>query len=43
MDTFKYVVINKDGTYAGLPCLHFEEARELANQQEGRQIFKITS
>ena len=43
MDTFKYVVINKDGTYVGLPCLRYEEARELANQQEDRQIFKITS
>ena len=36
-----YVVINPDGTYAGAPCLTWEEARELAAQREGRRIFNL--
>lgn len=35
------VVINPDGTYAGVPCESEEEARELANQKEGRKIFSV--
>lgn len=36
-----WVVINENNTYAGSPCLSFEEARELANQKEGRKIYII--
>lgn len=36
-----WIVINKNGTYAGIPCLSWEEARELAVQEEGRRIFVI--
>lgn len=35
------VVINPDGTCAGVPCKSEEEARELANQKEGRKIFSV--
>ena len=35
----KYAVINQNGTYAGVPCETYEEAQELAAQDEGRQIF----
>lgn len=37
----KYVVINPDGTYAGVLCDSYEEARELATQKKGRVIGKI--
>lgn len=36
-----WVVINADGTYVGVPCLSFEEARELAVNGEGRRIFNL--
>ena len=36
-----WIVINPDGTYAGIPCLTWEEARELASQKEGRRIFNL--
>ena len=32
-------VIKADGTYAGAPCLSWEEAIELSNQYEGSKIF----
>lgn len=41
IDNLLWFVINPDNTYAGIPCLSFEEARELANQKEGRKIFVI--
>ena len=34
----KYIVLNPDGTVAGIPCRDFEEARELANQRDGRIV-----
>ena len=36
-----WIVINPDSTYAGVPCLSWEEARELAAQKEGRRIFNV--
>lgn len=36
-----WIVINPDGTYAGVPCLTWEEARDLAAQREGRRIFNL--
>lgn len=41
METYRFCVINANGTYAGMPCVTYEEARELAAQQEGRKIFEI--
>lgn len=38
----KYIVIKKDGSYAGAPCESEEEARELSNQHEGSTIFTIS-
>lgn len=35
-----WVVINKNGTYSGMPCKSEEEAKELASQEEGRIIYK---
>jgi hypothetical protein len=40
-ENLKYAVINPDGTYAGVPCVTEEEARELAAQKEGRVIVKL--
>lgn len=37
----KYIVINPDNTIAGVPCETYEEARELANQKEGREIQEV--
>lgn len=36
-----YAVVNPDGTFAGVPCESWEEARELANAREGRKIFEM--
>lgn len=36
-----WIVINHDGKYAGRPCTSWEEARELAAQEEGRRIFNL--
>lgn len=36
-----WIVINPNGTYAGVPCVSWEEARELAAQREGRRIFNL--
>ena len=36
-----WIVINPDGTYAGVPCLTWKEARELVAQKEGRRVFNI--
>jgi hypothetical protein len=37
----QYAVINPDGTFAGVPCESYEEARELAAAKEGRVIFHL--
>ena len=36
-----WIVINPDGTYAGVSCLTWEEAKELVAQKEGRRVFNI--
>ena len=36
-----YAVIKEDGTFAGKPCTSLEEARELANQHEGSNIYYL--
>ena len=36
-----WLVVKDDGTYAGRPCLSWEEARELAAQHEGAHIFAV--
>lgn len=40
-ENYRFCVINANGTYAGMPCVTYEEARELAAQCEGRRIFEI--
>lgn len=40
-EVLRYAVINPDGTYAGVPCITEEEARDLAAQREGRIIVKL--
>lgn len=37
-----WCVIKEDGRYAGVPCISYEEARELSNQHSGAKIFKLT-
>lgn len=34
-----WAVIKADGTFAGVPCTSWEEARELSAQHEGSAIF----
>lgn len=36
-----WVVVNADGTYAGVPCLSWEEALELKAAGEGRRAYVI--
>ena len=36
-----WAVVNPDGTFAGVPCLSWEEARELRNAGEGRWIYAM--
>lgn len=40
-DNDLWCVVKDDGTFAGIPCVSYEEARELANQHEGSKIFKL--
>ena len=40
-ETLRFAVINPDGTFAGVPCVSEEEARELAAQKEGRIIVEL--
>lgn len=37
-----YCVIKDDGTFSGVPCLSYEEARELSNQHEGSMIYEMS-
>lgn len=37
-----YAVIKPDGSFAGRPCLSYEEAQEIANQEDDRHIYKLT-
>lgn len=36
-----FCVIKEDGTYAGIACDSYEEARELSAQHENSQIFSL--
>ena len=36
-----WCVIKDDGTFAGVSCLSWDEARELAEQHEGSHIFEL--
>lgn len=35
----RWAVVKKDGTFAGVPCASYREARDLAAQHEGAKIF----
>ena len=41
-ETPRYCVINPDGTYAGVFCITYEEALDMASCREGRVIYKLT-
>ena len=36
-----FAVVNDDGTFAGVPCLSLDEAKELANNHDGSQIYRL--
>ena len=36
-----WAVVNDDGSFAGIPCLSYEEARDLASGHFGSRIFKL--
>lgn len=36
-----YAVVKDDGSFAGRPCISWEEARELQAQHEGSKIFEL--
>lgn len=36
-----WAVIKDDGTFAGVPCLSYEEARDLASGHPGSRIFAM--
>jgi hypothetical protein len=40
-ETLRYAVINPDGTYAGVPCTSYEEARELVAGKDGRVMVEL--
>lgn len=35
----RWAVVKKDGTFAGVPCASYGEARDLAAQHDGAKIF----
>lgn len=35
----RWAVVKEDGTFAGVPCASYWEARDLADQHEGAKIF----
>lgn len=37
-----WAVIKEDGSFAGVPCTSFDEARELANQHEGSHVYNLS-
>ena len=37
-----WAVIKEDGSFAGVPCTSFGEARELANQHKGSHIYCLS-
>ena len=40
-DNDLWCVVKDDGTYAGIPCLTYAEARCLADNHEGANIFRM--
>ena len=36
-----FAVVKADGSFAGVPCLSLDEARELANNHEGAQVYRL--
>lgn len=42
MSKMKYAVIKPNGEYAGVPCESIDEARDMAAQEEGRVVFKLS-
>ena len=38
-DSALSAVVQNNGEYAGVPCMSYEEARDLAAQHEGARIF----
>ena len=36
-----YAVVKDDGSFAGIPCLSLDEAKELASNHEGSQIYRL--
>jgi hypothetical protein len=36
-----WAVVKETGTFAGVPCTSYEEARDLSAQHEGSQIFLL--
>ena len=38
----RYVVVKRDGTFAGCCCETIEAARELACQESGRRVYVLT-
>ena len=36
-----FAVVKDDGSFAGIPCLSLDEAKELANNHEGSQICRL--
>lgn len=38
---YLWAVIKADGTFAGVPCTSYEEARELSAQHDGSRIFEL--
>lgn len=35
----RWAVVKEDGSFAGVPCTSYKEARELSAQHEGAKIF----
>lgn len=36
-----FAVVKDDGSFAGIPCLSLDEAKELANNHDGSQIYRL--
>ena len=36
-----FAVVKDDGSFAGIPWLSLDEAKELANNHEGSQIYRL--
>lgn len=36
-----FAVVKDDGSFAGIPCLSLDEAKELASNHKGSQIYRL--